>query len=221
VADEWGSGAQALRATTKSRCPTLKGKMNNQYKTIISLCDYSGIWSQPYLDAGYKVIRADLASGSDVRLFKFPGKVHGIIAQPPCTHLAGSGARWWAKKGQAALLEALAIVDACLRIVTVSQPEWWVLENPVGRLGDYLGAPAFYFDPCDYGTLGGNEDAYTKKTCLWGKFAPPMPLFVGELTAVAPVLGSKMHILPPSPERARLRSMTPEGFARAFFMVNK
>lgn len=191
-----------------------------RYKTIISLCDFSGVWSQPYQDAGYNVIRVDLARGSDVRLFKFPGPVHGIIAQPPCTHLAGSGARWWQGKGEAGLLEALSVVDACLRIVTVCQPEWWVLENPVGRLKDYLGEPAFYFDPCDYGLLGDEADAYTKKTCLWGKFTPPMPLFVGQLTAVRPVLGSKMHRLPPSPERAMLRSMTPAGFSKAFFMVN-
>lgn len=195
--------------------------MSNRHKAIISLCDYTGIWSKPYFEAGYNVIRVDLARGVDVRLLKFPGKVHGVIAQPPCTHLAGSGARWWKGKGEVALLEALSIVDACLRIVTVCQPQWWVLENPVGRLKDYLGEPAFYFDPCDYGTLAGDDEAYTKNTCLWGNFTPPMPLFVGQLTAVAPILGSKMHLLPPSPGRAMLRSMTPAGFARAFFACNQ
>lgn len=186
-----------------------------QYRTILSLCDYTGIWSQPYRDAGYKVVQVDLQHGQDVRLLPYVGKIHGLIAQPPCTHLAGSGARWWKGKGESALLEALSIVDACLRFVAISRPAWWVLENPVGRLSKYLGKPAYTFDPCEFG------DPYTKRTCLWGNFTPPMPVFVGEDRSVAAVEGSKMHRLPPSPERAALRSVTPAGFARAFFEVNR
>lgn len=191
-------------------------------RVILSLCDYTGNIVAPYREAGYTVVQVDLEHGQDVRLFEFAGRVQGVIAQPPCTHFAGSGARWWAEKGEAALLEGLSIVDACLRIVAVTRPAWWVLENPVGRLRRYLGPPAFTFDPCDYGTLATVEEgeAYTKRTCLWGNFTPPMPLFVGELTAVEAVEGSRMHRLPPSPERAMLRSVTPTGFARAFFAVN-
>jgi hypothetical protein len=183
-------------------------------KTILSLCDYTGVWSQPYRDAGYNVIQVDIEYGQDVRLLPYPDQIHGLIMQPPCTHLASSGARWWRRKGDAALLEALAIVDACLRFVAVSRPVWWVLENPVGRLSRYLGPANYIFDPCDFG------DPYTKRTCLWGTFTPPFPLFVGENRSVVPVEGSKMHKLPPSSDRAALRSVTPAGFARAFFEVN-
>ncbi|MCK4817511.1 hypothetical protein KA005_17205, partial [bacterium] len=63
--------------------------------------------------------------------------------------------------------EALSIVDACMRVIKISDPVFWALENPVGRLVHYLGKPKMYFDPCDYG------DPYTKKTCLWGKFNEP------------------------------------------------
>lgn len=181
---------------------------------ILSLCDYSGVWSQPYRDAGYEVIQVDLDHGQDVRLLEYPGEIHGILAAPPCTHLAGSGARWWADKGEQALLDALAIADACLRFVALCSPKWWVLENPVGRLSRYYGKPTFTFNPCDYG------DPYTKRTCLWGRFTPPMPLFVGRDMAVEPTEGSKMHLLPPSENRARLRSETPGGFAEAFFRCN-
>lgn len=193
-----------------------------KYRTILSLCDYTGIWSQPYCEAGYNVIRIDLQHGGDVRLFKYPGRIHGVIAQPPCTHFSGSGARWWAGKGEAALLEGLAVVDACLRIITVARPVWWVLENPVGRLRDYLGEPAFTFNPNEYALLSDDPDgeAYTKRTCLWGNFIPPLPVFISELAGVPAVLGSKMHLIPPSPERANIRSATPEGFARAFFRAN-
>jgi len=179
-------------------------------KTILSLCDYTGEWPKPYREAGYNVIQVDIKYGTDVRLFsKCLPPIHGILAAPPCTHFASSGARWWKEKGDAALLEGLSIVDACLRIILVENPEWWSLENPVGRLRDYLGPPVMYFNPCDYG------DPYTKKTALWGKFNPP------ELSPVAPTEGSKMHLLSPSKDRAALRSVTPAGFARAFYQANK
>ena len=186
-------------------------------RKILSLCDYTGIWSGPYADAGYEVVQVDIKHGQDLRLMKHPGKVHGIIAQPPCTHFAVSGARWWKGKGDAALIEGLAIVDACLRLVATCEPEWWVLENPVGRLPDYIGPWAHTFQPNEYaGWLGDDwrEDAYTKRTCLYGNFNMP------EKRPRQAVDGSKMHRLPPSPERAALRSQTPRGFARAFFEAN-
>lgn len=183
-------------------------------KVVLSLCDFTGTWPTPYRRAGYRVVMVDLKRGGDVRLMKFPGRVHGILAAPPCTHLASSGARWWADKGEAALLEALSVADACLRLVTVCRPEWWALENPTGRLAKFYGPPAFSFDPCDFG------DPYTKRTHLWGNFCPPEPLFIGGSRKVEATEGSKMHRLAPSPERAALRSVTPGGFARAFFECN-
>lgn len=181
-------------------------------RVILSLFDHSGVWSQPYVDAGYDVRRYDLKHGDDVRLLEYdaiPKPVHGILAAPPCTEFAVSGARWWEEKGEQALLDALALVDATLRIIHLTQPQWWVIENPVGRLSHYLGQPAMYFDPCQYG------DPYTKKTGLWGVFNTKL-----RLEEVEPVEGSKMHRLPPSEKRAELRSVTPEGFARAFYLAN-
>ena len=83
-------------------------------KTILSLFDYSGNWSKPYRDAGYHVIQIDIKHGQDVRLLKLAGlpTIHGILAAPPCTEFASSGARWWAEKGEQALLDGLALVDA-------------------------------------------------------------------------------------------------------------
>ena len=187
-------------------------------KTILSLCDFSGNWAKPYADAGYNVKLVDIKTTGDLRLLKFDqfGSVHGILAAPPCTHFAVSGARWWAEKGESALLEGLSVVDACLRIVTITRPRWWVLENPVGRLRDYLGPPLHTFDPCDYG------DPYTKRTQLWGQFTPPLPLFIGEDRSVEPTEGSKMHRLygGKSERTKTMRSMTPAGFANAFFTAN-
>ena len=177
--------------------------------TVLSLCDYTGSWSQPYRDAGYDVVQVDLKHGQDVRLFEaLPFPVRGVLAAPPCTDFASSGARWWAGKGQQAILDSLAIVDACLRIVVIHRPQWWVLENPIGRLNRWLGKPRMAFDPADYG------DPYTKRTLLWGDFREPL------MVRVPATEGSKMHMLPPSEDRAALRSVTPGGFARAFFEAN-
>lgn len=177
--------------------------------TVLSLCDYTGEWSRPYREGGYDVIQVDIKRGLDVRLFEaLPHPVRGVLAAPPCTEFAGSGARWWADKGQGPLLDGLSIVDACMRIIAVHDPVWWVLENPVGRLAKYLGPARHSFQPADYG------DPYTKKTCLWGRFVMPTK------RPVEAVEGSRMWKLPPSPERAALRSVTPAGFARAFYEAN-
>jgi site-specific DNA-cytosine methylase len=185
-------------------------------RIILDLCGGTGSWSKPYKDAGYDVRLIDpLHDGTDVRLFEISAfelmneKIYGILAAPPCTHFASSGARWWPGKGSQALQEGLSVVDACLRIIAVTQPVFWALENPIGRLKKYIGNPVMYFNPCDYG------DPYTKRTCLWGKFNVP------KQTPVKPTEGSKMHRLPPGPDRWRLRSMTPQGFARAFFEANQ
>jgi len=190
-------------------------------KIIFSLCDYSRVWGGQYEDE-YDVRYVDLQSANpeDVRLLEFDrsavGRVRGIIAQPPCTHLAGSGARWWASKGEAALLEALAVADACLRLVALYRPDWWALENPVGRLHRFYGPAAWSFNPADYAgwSTTPDEERYTKKTLIWGAAKKP------EARGLSVTLGSKMHLIGPSPERANIRSKTPQGFARAFRAAN-
>jgi hypothetical protein len=174
---------------------------------ILSLCDSTGNWSRPYEEDGYEVVRVDIKQGQDVRLLTLPSKpVHGILAAPPCTVFANSGARWPRTDEQ--MREGLSVVDACCRLILATQPVWWALENPHGKLSRYLGPPRWTFDPNDYG------DDYTKFTCLWGNFQPPTK------TPVPATAGSRMHRLSPSPERAALRSETPMGFSRAFFEVN-
>jgi hypothetical protein len=184
-------------------------------KTLQSLCDFSGSWSAPYAEAGYEVVRIDLQHGGDVRLLKFPGPVHGILAAPPCRVFCRPGARLWEEWGEAELLEGLSIVDACLRLVAVCRPVWWALENPPGRLDKWLGPPALSFHPWQYG------DPYTKHTYLWGRFNKPLR---------SPVEPEKYPDYLPPGRRDRTsrmssswrnqRSETPQGFAKAFFTAN-
>ena len=171
-------------------------------------CGGTGAWSEPYRKAGYDVRVITLPE--DVRLIEYQKglKVHGILMAPPCCHLAGSGARWWEQKGEEALIDALSIVDACLRLKVIYNPVWWCLENPVGRLSRFLGKPKMTFQPYEYG------DPYQKRTCLWGEFNMPVK------SPVESVEGQKIWRMPPSEERKTMRSITPPGFAKAFFEAN-
>jgi hypothetical protein len=184
---------------------------------ILDLCGGTGSWSKPYKDAGYEIINVDTLYGRDVRTFEPPKNVHGVLAAPPCTEFAVSGARWWAEKPPELLEEAIDIVRACLNIINIASPKWWALENPVGRLPRMvpeLGKWKYIFQPYEYG------DPWTKRTCLWGEFILP------EKTPVEPIKycaqGSWTQRLGGKSEKTkRLRSMTPPGFAKAFFKANR
>lgn len=186
-------------------------------RIILDLCGGTGSWSEPYRAAGYDVRLVTLPE-QDVRTFVPPASVHGVLAAPPCDHFSVSGAQYWkAKDADGRTADALAIVDACLEIIYATQPAWWALENPIGRLRRLraadLGDVRLVFDPCDYG------DPWTKRTLLWGRFRPPMK------RPVLPVRSSKqgswlMRLGGKSERTKRLRSATPPGFARAFFEAN-
>lgn len=93
----------------------------------------------------------------------------------------------------------------------------YIIENPVSTISSYWRKPDYSFNPFEYaGYEGGGDDLYTKKTCLWtnGNFKMPEP------RPRKPEKGSMMHLMPPSPDRANLRSATPMGFARAVFEAN-
>ena len=196
---------------------------------VLSLCDRTGNMVRPWLDAGHECWIVDVQHpegvqrdgklvrvGADVLSWLPPREDYAaVFAFPPCTDLANSGARWFADKGLTRFADAARLVDRCREIC-----EWsgapWMLENPVGQLSTYWRKPDFSFDPCDYAGLSDESEAYTKKTCLWtgGGFVMP------ERAPLAPLLGSKMWLLPPSEDRADLRSVTPMGFAKAVHLAN-
>jgi hypothetical protein len=185
-------------------------------KTIISLFDYSGNWPSHYKQAGYDVIQVDIKHDIDILSLTrsdLPGKAHGVLAAPPCTDFAGSGAQYWKAKDQDGRTAAsLQLVDKTLEIISWTNPEFWALENPVGRLKTLrpqLGEP-WYFQPWWFG------DPYTKKTGLWGKFNRDLPR-----APVKPDPNSWIMKLGGKSERTKeLRSMTPLGFAESFYLAN-
>ena len=202
--------------------------MNNT-KIILSLFDWSGHWCKYYREAGYEVYQVDIKHDIDILSLDVErdilplGKIHGILAAPPCTDFSGSGAQYWkAKDADGRTYSSLCLVHKTLEIIKATNPVWWALENPVGRLPKLipeLGAP-WYFNPNQFaGWLEGEaseRERYTKKTGLWGVYSRPEKR---ELS-VSPGCNPIMSLGGKSERTKELRSMTPLGFAKAFFVAN-
>lgn len=194
----------------------------NSTKTILSLFDLSGEWSRPWAEAGYNVLTFDIQNGQDINDFSVEyfnenydiSDVDGILIAQPCTDFAVSGAKHFAAKDADGRTQASKeLVFQALRTVEYFRPRFWVLENPVSRIEEVAGLPKarMTFEPHHFG------ETYTKKTVLWGKFNAELPT-----ANVDPVEGSKMHKKYGGKSKAtkNARSVTPEGFAYAFFMAN-
>lgn len=189
-------------------------------KNLLSIFDYTGNWSAPYRAAGWGVVQVDIQLGQDILTWDYrqypPDYFAGILAAVPCTAYAVSGARWFAEKDASGETDYFdSLTRKTLEIINYFRPglKFWVIENPVGRIAKRVPELAKYrllsFQPCDFG------DPYTKKTVLYGEFSPWIVQ-----TPVKPTEGSKMHKIPPGPNRAALRSETPAGFSSAFFAAN-
>lgn len=200
----------------------------NADKVVLSLFDKTGSWSRPWSEAGYQVYRFDIQDDpvvGDVNNFSvdffsdwfgdFEGvDIYAILAACPCTDFAVSGARHFAAKDRdGRTVASVGLVHQTLRVIEYFRPALWAIENPVGRIERLGGLPAWRlsFDPCHVG------DPYTKKTLIWGRFNGDLPI-----APVDAVEGSKMHRLYGGKSLAtkNARSVTPEGFAYAFFMAN-
>ena len=198
------------------------------YGIVVSLCDYTGNMLRPWAEGGFDCyavdvqhsIRADreerVGAGviryvwGDVRSWTPPERVGMGFAFTPCTQLAVSGARDFQKKRWPMLRDGMDLFHSAVTALSWAQCPY-AAENPVGRIAGIMGQSEHTFDPCDYG------DPYTKKTCLWtgGGFIMP------EKNRIDPTEGSKMHLVPPGPDRQNIRSATPMGFANAVFQTNK
>lgn len=132
-----------------------------------------------------------------------------IIAFPPCTHLAVSGAAWFEQKRkdgrqQQGIDFFMMFANAdCERIA---------IENPVGIMSSIYKKPSQIIHPYEYGHME------QKKTCLWLKGLPllqPTNNVYEQMMELPKSKRERLHYLPPSPERAKLRSKTFPGIARA------
>lgn len=205
--------------------------------TILSLCDLTGTFVEPWIDAGYEAILVDPQHGvthKDGPVLKVAATVleaMPLIADrlddivfvagwPPCTDMAVSGARWFADKWKADsayLAKAVAVAEQCRTIGQMSGGPWFV-ENPVSTLAQVFGRPDHWFHPWHF-TGFDASDNYTKRTNLWTGGGFVMPSIEADTTLGEP--DNRIHMAPPGPERANFRSATPHGFARAVFEANQ
>jgi len=183
---------------------------------ILDLCGGTGAWSAPWKEAGYDVRLITLPE-NDVRTFIPPQNVYGILAAPPCTMF--SLARTTAKKPRD-LSEGMEIVKACMNIIWKCREEgnlkFWALENPKGLLRQFLGKPAFTFNPYDFG------DPYPKSTDLWGYFNEPKKTPIKLESSMLEKFKINNRPLPKIKglTQSDKRAITPNGFAVAFYKAN-
>ena len=123
-----------------------------------------------------------------------------LIAFPPCTDLAVSGAWQWPAKGAERQQAAIAFVQLLLNapIPRIA------LENPIGKLSTALRKPDQILQPWHFG------DPATKATCLWLKNLPPLLA-----TEIAEAKPNVIRNMAPGPDRAKNRSRTFPGVAQA------
>jgi len=195
----------------------------NKDKVILDLCGGTGAWSKDYKNAGYNVQvitlpKLDLLDEKTVE-YCINLKPYGILFAVECTIWANSGAQYFDKRSPREVFYYSKLLVKGLRIIMATGPVFWCIENPIGKMREFLGSPKLIFNPCDYG------DPYTKKTLLWGKFNIPVknpvePKFIVAKNGdkYSPVnwgTGGKTE------KTKRLRSITPPCFARAFFEANQ
>ena len=169
-------------------------------------CEFSGIVRDAFRARGHFAVSCDLLPSErpgphlqcDV-LSVLADRWDLLIAFPPCTHLAVSGARWFAEK-QAEQAYALAFVRA---LMDAPVPRI-AIENPVGVISTRLRKPDQIIQPWQFG------HGEVKATCLWLKNLPPLAP-----TNVVAGRHARVHREPPGPDRWKNRSRTYQGIADA------
>ncbi len=189
---------------------------------VLVACEFSGIVRDAFLAKGHDAWSCDLLptesdstfhyqtdvmnlwSGSVARSFLLEGQLPQwdlMIAHPPCTHLAVSGARWFKDKAKEQA-EAIAFVES-LWNAGISRI---AIENPVSILStrSILGKPTQIIQPWQFG------HGEVKATCLWLKNLPPLVP-----TNIVSGREPRVHYASPGPDRWKERSRTLHGIADA------
>lgn len=181
------------------------GALVRQIRVLIA-CEYSGTVRSAFAELGADAWSCDLLPTErpgnhyqgDVRDM-IGGGWDLMIAHPPCTHLAVSGARWFKDK-RAEQREALDFV----RYLLAAPIPHIALENPVSIISSQIRKPDQVIQPWQFG------HGETKATCLWLTNLPPL-----RMTDVVEGRVARVHNMPPGPDRWKERSRTYPGIAAA------
>ena len=176
-------------------------------KRVLVACEYSATVRDAFRALGHDAWSCDLLptegdaswhhQGNVLKLLKHDWDL--MIAHPPCTHLAVSGARWFKDKvrEQAEALEFVQmLLDAPIERIA--------LENPISIISSRIRKPDQIIQPWQFG------HGETKATCLWLKNLPKLVP-----TNVVEGRSDRIHKMPPSENRWKERSRTYQGIADA------
>ena len=175
---------------------------------VLVACEYSGTVRDAFIARGHDAMSCDLLP-TDKPGPHYQGNVFDIIndgwdlmiAHPPCTHLAVSGARHFeAKRKDGRQQEA---IDFFMKLVNSGVPKY-AIENPVCIMSTIWRKPDQIIQPWQFG------HGETKATCLWLKDLPKL-----QPTDVVEGREQRVHKLPPSKDRWKIRSTTFQGIANA------
>ena len=176
---------------------------------VLVACEYSGRVREAFRRRGHEAMSCDLLDAEDGSPFHFKGNVLEIlssgwdlmVAHPPCTHLAVSGARHFAaKRANGSQQEALDFVKALMD----APIERICIENPISIISSRIRKPDQIIQPWMFG------HGETKATCLWLKNLPLL-----RPASVVEGREARVHRMPPGPDRWKERSRTYEGIAEA------
>ena len=181
--------------------------MNERMRVLVA-CEYSGRVRDAFRALGHDAISCDLLP-TEVDGPHYQGDVRDLlsgawdllIAHPPCTHLAVSGARHFAaKRADGRQQDALDFV----RMLMNAPIPRIAIENPVSVISSEIRRPDQIIQPWQFG------HGETKATCLWLKGLPKLAP-----TQIVDGREARVHRMPPSPDRWKERSRTYQGIAGA------
>lgn len=176
---------------------------------VLVACEFSGIVRRAFRERGHDAWSCDLLPAEDESPYHIMDDVTHylgadwdlMIAHPPCTDLAVSGARWFPeKRASGAQDRALAFVQMLL---DAPVPRI-ALENPVSIISTRIRRPTQTVQPWQFG------HPEVKRTCLWLKNLPRLAP-----TDVVDGREARVHRMPPGPDRWKERSRTMTGMAVA------
>ena len=181
---------------------------------VLVACEYSGRVREAFRAKGHDAWSCDVIPADDnspyhikedIRdvLFRnrFSGSWDMMLAFPPCTHLASSGARWFKEK-EADGRQRKGI-DFFMELAEANIDRI-AIENPIGIMSTRYRKPDQIIQPWQFG------HGETKATCLWLKNLTKL-----EPTDVVEGREGRIWRMPPSKDRAKLRSLTYTGIAKA------
>jgi site-specific DNA-cytosine methylase len=185
--------------------PENAGNLDRPLRVLVA-CEYSGTVRDAFLRRGHNAMSCDLLP-TDAEGPHYQGSVLDLelsefdlmVAHPPCTHLAVSGARWFKGKEreQAEALEFVRqLLDAPVPMIA--------LENPVSIISSRIRKPEQTIQPWQFG------HGEVKRTCLWLKNLPAL-----KPTEIVEGREARIHKMGPSADRWKKRSETYRGIAEA------